>query len=292
MSVEEGTVEVPGAALRYRLVRAAPGRPVLVFENGWGASYHYWAWVQRELAGYAQLLFYNRAGIGGSTRSAPQTPERISAQFGAMLDALRFDQPVIVVGQSYGGLMCALHAAQVPQRLRGLVQVDGTAERPHPVIDQTLGMVKVLTRCFTIPVARLGLPDPLYGAAARLLPPEDAQQLMETAFGSVASLRAALAELELLPAIRAAIARGVAPPPRLAISAGRSAERKGVVARLIASEARAAQLLQLMEADHQAAAAKNGTWKRLPHDHGGLVFTQAGARDTAAEVLAFARSLA
>ena len=75
--------------------------PVIVFENGWSASYHYWIWVERELAPHARLLFYNRAGIGGSTLEAPKSARSLSDQFEAMLAALGIETPIVVVGQSY-----------------------------------------------------------------------------------------------------------------------------------------------------------------------------------------------
>jgi pimeloyl-ACP methyl ester carboxylesterase len=290
MSIEEGSIEVPGASLRYRRVHGEPQQPVLVFENGWGASYHYWAWVQRELAPHAQLLFYNRAGIAGSTITAPKTPATISAQLDALLSRLGLADPVVIVGQSYGGLMCALHAAQMPQRVRAFVQVDSTPERAQPEIDRTLGLVRAVTR-LTMLLARLRLPDPLYGPAAAMLPPEDGRLLMETAFGSVTSLRNALDELKLIGALRAAIARGGIMPPRLAISAGGVTESKGLLRRLIASPEKARAILKIMEQSHRDAAATNGRWMSLPYTHGDLVFSEPGAIATSAQVLEFARSL-
>ena len=65
--IREGFAEVPGARLRYRLAGTQTSRaqyPLLVFENGWGASYEYWAWVERALAPHVRMLFYDRAGKG------------------------------------------------------------------------------------------------------------------------------------------------------------------------------------------------------------------------------------
>jgi hypothetical protein len=75
------------------------------------------------------------------------------------------------------------------------------------------------------------------------------------------------------------------------ISAGKAAEPKAFIGRLLASSARSRRVLALMESMHRAQAKKNGRWMSLPHSHGDLVFTQAGAKDTAAATLEFIRSL-
>eukprot|EP00456_Euglypha_rotunda_P039421 TRINITY_DN30377_c0_g1_i8.p2 TRINITY_DN30377_c0_g1~~TRINITY_DN30377_c0_g1_i8.p2 ORF type:complete len:142 (+),score=38.74 TRINITY_DN30377_c0_g1_i8:425-850(+) len=112
LAASEGIVEVPGGSVRYRRLMAASG-PTLVFENGWAASHEQWAWVERELVGHANLLFYSHAGIGGGTLSRTQSPGGLSRQFAALLDALNIRQKVVLVGHSFGGLLCALHAAQI-----------------------------------------------------------------------------------------------------------------------------------------------------------------------------------
>jgi pimeloyl-ACP methyl ester carboxylesterase len=103
--------------------------PLLVFENGWSASHHHWAWVERKLAPHAQLLFYDRAGIGRSVATAPLTVAGLSRHFIEMLQVLEIREPVIVVGHSYGGLIGALHVAQQPQAVRALIQLDASPWR-------------------------------------------------------------------------------------------------------------------------------------------------------------------
>ncbi|HZP13630.1 MAG TPA: alpha/beta hydrolase [Nevskiaceae bacterium] len=286
----DGQVDVPGASLRYRLAGVKSDLPTLVFENGWSASYHYWTWVQRELAPHAQLLFYNRAGIGGSTLTSPRTAASLSDQLEAMLVALNIRQPVVLVGQSYGGLMCALHAAQKPQRVRAFVQVDGTPDRDHPYVRKVLGVTKVVTRIIGV-MTRLGLPDPIYGAAAKTLPGDEGEVMLRTSFGSPESMRHAFTELDQIDEFRAAIARATSMPPRLVITAGKASEPKGLLGRILASPKKARRVMEIMEEAHREQAAKNGRWMSLPHTHGGLVFEPAGAKATSAATLEFVRSL-
>jgi len=289
--VREDWVDVPGARLKYRL-SGKPGKlPLMVFENGWGASHYYWAWIERVLAPQTQLLFYDRAGIGGSRKTAPLTVEALSAQFAAMLDALGQHEPVLVVGHSYGGLMGSLHAAQQPQRLRALVQLDPTPDSNDPRIDHQLGWTRQIGKLARL-CARLGIPDPVFSPAGRELPQPEARLLVETSFSSVSSLTAGLEEFALLSAIRARIARATVQVPRLTISADAATEMTGL-ARILVSPAKARELLDYVQALHRGQVERNrGIWEKLPYTHGGMVFTPAGGIAGAQRVLSYAQSLA
>lgn len=290
MPVREGVVDVSGAQLAYRLSGRPSGLPLLVFENGWGSSWHCWAWVERLLAPQTQLLFYDRAGIGGSRKTAPQLAEDISLQLLALLDALEQRQPVLLVGHSYGGLMGVLHAAQQPQRLRALLQLDPTPEADDPWVDQQLSWTRQIAR-FARLCARLGIPDPIFCPAARKLPQPEARLVVQRAFNSVSSLSAGMDEFQLLPAIRAAIARGTAAVPRLTISANAVTEVKGFT-RLLISPDKARQMVERMHALHRAPLqGPQARWQTTPHAHGAMIFTPDGATDVARQIMEYAKSL-
>jgi len=270
----EGRVNVPGAVLQYR--RAGTGRgPLLVFENGWGASHHVWAWVERKLAPHAQLLFYDRAGIGGSVGTAPQTVARLTRQFDALVKALGFTEPVIVVGHSYGGLVGALHVAQRPQSIRALVQLDASPWRHDRALDASFGVIRAMVPLLKL-WARMGWRDPLFARACATLPEPEASLLVKRAFGSVDSLRSAASELRLLPEIRRVIGASPSDKKRLILSAGK-VHGKSTFA------------VERMQVQHRAYATRGegGAWDELPHDHGGMVFTEAGAADVAQRIGAF-----
>lgn len=75
----EGFVNLDGANLAYRLSGHASALPPVVFENGWSASYQQWTLLEPLLAPHTQLLFYDRAGIGGSAQGRGPVASCISA---------------------------------------------------------------------------------------------------------------------------------------------------------------------------------------------------------------------
>lgn len=289
--MREELAEVAGAALRFRLAGKAGKYPLVVLENGWGASYDYFALLQEALAPHAQVLLYNRAGIGDSIAREPQAVEGMSRQLAGLLDHLGVREPVVVMGQSYGGLICGVHAALIPGRLRAIVQVDPTPEREDPVIDPGFKALSVITHIL-IGLALLRIPEPIFGPAMSELPPEARAGLRRHAFGNAASLRAAKRELALLPAIRAACALPTE-TPRLVITAERADEMSNPLLRALASPEKVARMNQAKLALHRATAARGpgSAHVGLGHTHGGVVCTRAGAADTTATALEFLSKL-
>lgn len=290
-TMNDTLIDVPSASLRYRLAGQPSDLPLLVFENGWGASFEQWAWIERLLAPRTRLLFYDRAGIGDSRLHAPQTLAGLSSGLVALLGALGIDAPVVVIGHSYGGLMSSLHLAQQPRIVRALIQIDPTPDGSDPTIDAQLKTINIVGK-LSIMLARLGLPNPAFAPAGKMLPAVSGAQLMTRAFGSAASLKAAMTEIGLLDEIRSMIARESAGCPTLVISAGKASAPTGLMARLVPPR-KVLALLECMQALHrqQAARASPGVWDALPHDHGELVFSEAGAAATSARILSYVRTL-
>jgi pimeloyl-ACP methyl ester carboxylesterase len=290
--VRDDVAEVPGAALRFRLTGKADGNyPLIVLENGWGASYDYFALLQAELAAKTQVLLYNRAGVGGSIAREPQTVEAMSRHLAALLDHLEVRDPVVVLGQSYGGLICGVHAALIPERLRAIVQVDPTPERADPTIDAGLGAMTWISNLL-IGLAVLRIPEPMFGSAMPELPDEANAGIRKHAFGNAQSLRASKKEFALLPALRAVCAAATE-TPRLVISASLVEEASNRLLRMLASQQRTASMNQAKHALHQATAqrGRGSAFVSLPHTHGGVVVTNSGAADTAAATFGFLSKL-
>lgn len=289
----EGVADISGARLRYRIAGTI-GAPLLVFENGWGASYEQWAWIERELAAHAQLLFYNRAGIGGSKLLRAQTVNGLSDQFAALLAALGFVQPAIVVGHSYGGLMSSLHAAQRPEVLKAVIEIDPTTEVADPVLDgnlQVLGPGVCLVKFFL----SLGLPNVLFGGLAKSLPPELGKEMMIRSLSNPESLDAGVAEFALLSSIRATISKAHSSGlPRLLIGAGTTSEPGGgLLSRLMANSKRSSETFERSKSLQRDRAVSDPECRitMLPYNHSALAFDSAGAKASAATILGFLHAI-
>ncbi|MFK4087731.1 alpha/beta fold hydrolase [Kribbella sp. NPDC020789] len=142
-----------GRRLRTITAGAADG-PLVVFEAGMSAPAASWAHTQRKLSAHARTLSYDRAGYGGSdVDPADRTLERITDDLTALLDALGENEPIVLVGHSWGGPIIRLFSERHPQRVAGLVFVDATVVEVMPESD-----AKLLARSFAIVelLARLG----------------------------------------------------------------------------------------------------------------------------------------
>ncbi|MFA4085154.1 alpha/beta hydrolase [Mycobacteroides salmoniphilum] len=120
-----------GRVLRYVLAESVPGVTV-VFESGLGFTHAAWAAVQPAVAAFASTVVYDRAGYGASTPD-PQLRlvDRMADDLSLLLDALVEHKPtgtrIVLVGHSLGALIAQLVCARVPERISGLVLVDGVS---------------------------------------------------------------------------------------------------------------------------------------------------------------------
>jgi pimeloyl-ACP methyl ester carboxylesterase len=113
--------------IEYALIKG--GTPVVVFENGLGASMHSWDKVFRDIGKDATVFAYNRPGYGSSNPAAtPRDGAHIVDELRALLRQQGLIPPYVLVGHSLGGLYMQLYARKYPDEVCGLVLVDST----HP----------------------------------------------------------------------------------------------------------------------------------------------------------------
>ena len=106
--------------------------PLLVGVHGLGGSHLNWAAVAPRLVGRNRLIAIDLLGHG-RTPTAGRTPG-IDGHV-ALLDAFLAevaDRPVVLVGNSMGGLVSALEAADAPDRVSGLVLIDPALPMARP----------------------------------------------------------------------------------------------------------------------------------------------------------------
>jgi pimeloyl-ACP methyl ester carboxylesterase len=122
--------------------------PQLVLVHGLGGSLLNWAAIAPTLAQTCRVAAIDLVGFGrtrsGGRSTAIQDNERLLARFIGEVCG----QPVVLVGNSMGGLIAMLLAASRPDLVAGLVLVDpalpvGPAARPDPLVALMFGLYAV-----------------------------------------------------------------------------------------------------------------------------------------------------
>jgi pimeloyl-ACP methyl ester carboxylesterase len=122
--------------IEYALIKG--GAPVVIFENGLGASMHSWDKVLPVIGKDATVFAYNRPGYGSSDPAAtPRDGAHIVDELRAFLLVRGLMPPYVLVGHSLGGLYMQLFARKYPDEVRGLVLVDST----HPTQMEGAGSI-------------------------------------------------------------------------------------------------------------------------------------------------------
>ncbi|GEM_PF-5285500 len=123
-------VKAEGHSIHIRR-QAEPGRPWVVLESALGCPCTEWAWVQTHLANRGiNSLAWDRPGIGGTSpagRSA-DTAARHVGRLEALMRSEGIDGAVLV-DHSVGALLVRAFAAAHPDRVLGLVLVEGSHPR-------------------------------------------------------------------------------------------------------------------------------------------------------------------
>ena len=291
-SGQEGSVDVPGGALRYRLAGPVAAEDVVVFESGWSASYPYGVWLEEALSPHARVLCYDRMGVGDSRGSAPLTPAGMTQQLTALLSSLGIRQSVVVAGHSYGGLIAALHAAQAATTVRAIVQIDPTPEFDHELIDPSYRILPLMARFMQL-CALLKIDGPVFLHTANELPPEIFARMKRTPTWLARSLNGSIAEIRLLQEIRQIVTTSGAARrcPRLVISCDPQQAVDSWMRKLVINDAKVGMYWDAVHALHkrQASLSNASRWMSLPSNHVSLITSRLSAHRIAAHILEFIR---
>lgn len=101
----------------------------VIFESGAGGSSQDWAKVMAMLPSEIHTVAYDRAGIGKSEPGPlPRTMAQEAFELHELLNVAKIKGPIILVGQSIGGLLVRLYTEHYGKNVAGLVLVDPTHE--------------------------------------------------------------------------------------------------------------------------------------------------------------------
>ncbi|HEV7158897.1 MAG TPA: alpha/beta hydrolase [Caulobacteraceae bacterium] len=156
----------PGLHVDCRGQRTAA--PTVILESGAFGTSADWDLVLDDLAVSGRVCAYDRAGVGASPpRSGEEDVVSIARELAGLLDTQGETQPVILVGHSNGALYAEAFAALMPQRLAGLVYVNGVTSNDiaEPALVADLTRERRASN-LAVTAARLGLAPILADAMA------------------------------------------------------------------------------------------------------------------------------
>jgi pimeloyl-ACP methyl ester carboxylesterase len=122
-------VDVGGHKLHLRCVGPTGATATVILEAGGGGFSSEWSRVQENLAPRVRSCAYDRAGLGWSEAGpAPRTMHQEVFELHELLHEAKITGPLVLVGQSIGGLLVRLYAERYDNDVVGVVLVDPTHE--------------------------------------------------------------------------------------------------------------------------------------------------------------------
>jgi pimeloyl-ACP methyl ester carboxylesterase len=105
--------------------------PTVVFEAGLGNDLSTWKLVAGDVATFARVVLYDRAGLGQSLpmtdKNSAVTAEEVAAKLRGLLAAADVRPPYVLVGHSLGGLYVQMFARKYPADVSGMVLLDSSS---------------------------------------------------------------------------------------------------------------------------------------------------------------------
>ena len=116
---------IPANEYSLQVSRQGQGERIVVFEAGFGTPGQVWQGVIGQLGEGFTAISYSRAGIGKSGgQGKVKTIAEHLRDLHLVIDSQAANQPVLLVGHSYGGLLVTEYARQHPERVQAIVLAD------------------------------------------------------------------------------------------------------------------------------------------------------------------------
>jgi pimeloyl-ACP methyl ester carboxylesterase len=132
--IDERKYPPPGSLVdvggyRLHLNCMGEGTPTVVMDAGLGGGSLDWSTVQLEVAKFARVCSYDRAGVAWSDAGPqPRTSQQIVKELHTLLGNAGVQAPYLLVGHSLAGINMQLYASQYPNEVAGMVLVDSSHE--------------------------------------------------------------------------------------------------------------------------------------------------------------------
>ncbi|HXV01540.1 MAG TPA: alpha/beta hydrolase, partial [Caulobacteraceae bacterium] len=250
--------------------RGAPtASPTVILVAGAFGTSADWDLVLTDLAKGGRACAWDRAGTGASPPAAgPRDVTAIATELAGLLDSLGETAPVILVGHSNGALYAEDFAATWPERVAGLVYVNGVTSNDlnYPVLVADLTrerrMANTAASAGTLGLAPLVAPSVV---GAEDLPPAAARRKI-AALSRPRRLKVARDEdRAVVPGLAVVAALGGSPAqiPTVAVisdSSGDLAARWRAAEIVPAQRSRAGWILDIPGATHTSPLSRDQAW--------------------------------
>ena len=106
------------------------GSQTVVIDTGVGDTLERWETLQSEIAEFAHVCTYDRAGYGSSEPGPlPRHSQRLADELQQLLGNAGIQGPYLLVGHSLGGLTMQVFADRYPNQVAGLILLDPSPRR-------------------------------------------------------------------------------------------------------------------------------------------------------------------
>lgn len=142
------------------------GTVTVVMDAGLMNTHLTWVTVESQIAKFAQVLTYDRAGYAWSDAGPePRSSAQIALELHNLLAAADIQPPYVLVGHSMGGINVRTFASQYPQEVAGMVLIDSSHEdQINRIPDEASQMltINILAAMAPVGLARLLLPGLMF----------------------------------------------------------------------------------------------------------------------------------
>jgi pimeloyl-ACP methyl ester carboxylesterase len=134
-----GRADIGGYELAYEC--HGEGEPTVILEAGLGAAgtSEFFGFIERA-AETMRVCAYDRAGTGKISDERPAgehvTASLMAEELHRLLDVLKIEPPVVLVGHSYGGMLVRAFEGTYPDDVAGMVLIDVSSEPEVPVYER------------------------------------------------------------------------------------------------------------------------------------------------------------